>query len=243
MRFYLGTHEPSWLRQVEVPLMVSHVRLSRPRSGRLRPARTDWVLDSGGFSELSMRGRWTISQSVYIDAVQTYQAEVGRMVWCAPQDWMCEPFILNLTGLSVLEHQHRTTASVLELRAAGLPVVPVLQGYALDDYHRHTALYTAAGIDLEVEPVVGLGSVCRRQATSEITALVRSLQPLQLHGFGVKTSGLRSYGALLNSADSMAWSYRGRRIRPCPVRGLTSCANCLHHALDWRRKVVGHDQH
>jgi hypothetical protein len=67
---------------------------------------------------------------------------------------------------------------------------------------------------------------------------VRSLQPLRLHGFGVKTSGLAAYGSQLASADSMAWSYNGRRTRPCPVSGLTSCANCLHHALEWRRRVL-----
>jgi hypothetical protein len=238
MQFWLGTHEPSWLRQAGVPLMVSHVRLSRPKAGRLRPAVVDWVLDSGGFSELSLHGRWTISAATYVEWVQRYQCEVGRMVWCAPQDWMCEPFIVERTGLSVPEHQERTITSFLELRDAGLPVIPVLQGYELDEYHRHYGAYAEAGVDLPGEEVVGLGSVCRREATSEIAALIRSLQPLRLHGFGVKGAGLGSYGPLLASADSMAWSYGGRRTRPCPQRGLTSCANCLHYALDWRTRAL-----
>ena len=235
---YLGTDDPAWLRQVDFPLMVSHTRLRRPKAGRLRRARVPWVLDSGGFTEIARHGRWTITPSEYVDAIGRYRSEVGGLVWCAPQDWMCEPFMLATTGLTVPEHQHRTIASVLELRTAGTPVIPVLQGYALEDYHRHVTQYEDAGLDLLSEPVVGLGSVCRRQATTEIAALVRSLAPLRLHGFGVKTSGLVRYGQHLTSCDSMAWSYAGRRQRPCPVRGLTSCNHCLHFATDWRSRVL-----
>jgi hypothetical protein len=238
IEFYLGAHEPSWLRRAGVPLMVSHIRLSRPKAGRLRRATVPWVLDSGGFSELSMRGRWTISPAAYIEAVEQYQTEIGRMVWCAPQDWMCEPFIVAKTGLSVAEHQERTIVSFLELRAAGLPVIPVLQGFAPDDYHRHLAQYTDAGVELAQLATVGLGSVCRRQASADIEALVRSLAPLRLHGFGVKTAGLARYAAHLTSADSMAWSLDGRRTRPCPRKQIMNCANCLHHALAWRDRAL-----
>jgi hypothetical protein len=54
VRFYLGTHLPSWLGSVPVPLFVSHRRLAR--SARLPVARTRWALDSGGFSELAGYG-------------------------------------------------------------------------------------------------------------------------------------------------------------------------------------------
>lgn len=234
--FYLGTHEPSWLRRVGVPLMVSHMRLRRLRS--LYPATVPWVLDSGGFSELSLHGRWTFSAAAYVEAVERYRAEVGRMAWCAPMDWMCEPVMVERTGLSVREHQARTVASYVGLRDAGLPVVPVLQGQTIADYHRHVDDHAMAGIDLSQLATVGLGSVCRRQASADIEALVRSLAPLRLHGFGVKSGGLRRYAAHLTSADSLAWSARGRRVRPCPHRGVTSCANCLPHALAWRARAL-----
>ena len=49
---------------------------------------------------------------------------------------MCEPAIVARTGLTVLEHQERTVASYLELRALAphLPVIPVVQGWHLADY-------------------------------------------------------------------------------------------------------------
>src|SRR5256885_1929343 len=58
MRFYLGTHQPSWLRAFTVPLFISHRRLVQYRT--LPKARCRWALDSGAFSELSQYGRWPI---------------------------------------------------------------------------------------------------------------------------------------------------------------------------------------
>lgn len=246
MKFYLGTHIPGWLRNTTVPLFVSHRTLHRYRT--LPIAITDWALDSGGFTELSMHGQWTTSTDTYIAAIRRYQNDIGRLDWAAPQDAMCEPWILEKArswlGGTVHAHQQWTVTNLLQLRhqAADVPFIPVLQGWQHDDYLRHVDMYTAAGIDLTVEPTVGLGSVCRRQATSDITRLVHRLADhgLRLHGFGVKTSGVAAYGWRLTSADSMAWSFGGRRIQGgCPENpNRKACANCKHHALAWREKVL-----
>lgn len=244
--FYLGTHEPAWLGRVRMPLFISHRRLSRYR--RLPVARCRWALDSGAFSELSLYGRWTLAPNAYVAAIRRYRVEVTHLVWAAPQDWLCEPLIIARTGLSVREHQRRTVANLFELRelAPELPVIPVLQGWGLSDYIECVRMYAAAGIDLRQEPLVGLGSVCRRQSTDEIGVIVRRLQEqgLRLHGFGVKTEGLRRFGRYLASADSMAWSLRGRYVRGCRHRSAherfpASEANCLPFAREWRRKVLG----
>ena len=76
-RFYLGTHEPSWLRRLnDVPLFISHRRLQRLVN--LYPATTGWALDSGGFTELSMHGRWTTTPAAYTAATIT-----DRLLRCA----------------------------------------------------------------------------------------------------------------------------------------------------------------
>ena len=243
MLFYLGTHETSWLGTLGVPLMVSHRGLSRPmpegRPRRLPRAIAPWVLDSGGFSELSMFGGWRTTAAEYIDAVHRYRDQIGMLAWCAPQDWMVEPVMLARTGLTVAVHQSRTIDSYLTLTAAGLPVIPVLQGQTVGDYLAHVDAYTAAGVKLDQAATVGLGSVCRRQATDEIATIVGELAPLRLHGFGVKARGFARYRAGLISADSLAWSYDGRRGGPCPVSTRASCANCAHHAVAWRTRLVG----
>lgn len=238
--FYLGTHMPHWLGLLDVPLFVSHRRLGRLKT--LPRARGRWALDSGGFSELAMFGGWQTSAREYITAARRYRDEIGGLEWMAPRDWMCEPFMISKTGLTVAEHQRRTVADFIDLREAApdLPVVPVLQGWGLADYLRCADAYERAGVDLAAERTVGIGSVCRRQATAEIALIASTLaaRGIRLHGFGVKAEGLAEYGTHLASADSMSWSFRGRKVRPCIHGRASSEANCMQFALSWRDRLL-----
>ena len=241
LAFYTGTHQPHWLWRAGFPLFVSARQLARRRC--LRPASCRWALDSGGFTELSLHGRWVTPAEDYAAAVAGYAGRIGGLDFAAPQDWMCEPFMIERTGLSVAEHLHRTVENYLTLRqlAPGLPVIPVIQGWRLPDYLACLELYASAGVDLAALPRVGLGSVCRRQSTAEIAVIVAALarRGLRLHGFGVKTGGLHLYGHLLASADSMAWSYAARRLPALPgCTGHKNCANCLAYATRWRQSVL-----
>lgn len=240
MKFYLGTHQPHWLGRLDVPLFVSHRTLSGRKS--FPRALVGWALDSGGFSELSIFGKWVTGEMEYVDAVHRYAAEIGNLEWAAPQDWMCEPFMLEKTGFSLDHHQAMTVENLLTLRALApeLPFVPVLQGWELSDYVSCVERYLAAGVDLTKEPTVGVGSVCRRQSTSEIGRIFAELRGLGIacHGFGVKTEGLSLYARHLASADSMAWSYNARRNVPLPGCTHGSCANCSIYALRWRDRLL-----
>lgn len=243
MRFYLGTHHEGWLAHAGVPLFVSHRRLNTRK--RMPVAAGPWALDSGGFTELSMHGHWRTGVTEYVEAVDRYQTEIGGLEWAAPQDWMCEPWIIEKTGLSVREHQERTVANYLDLQGRG-PFIPVLQGWTLADYETCIDLYAQAGVDLAAEPLVGLGTVCRRQNTAEIAHVVNHLRSygLSLHGFGMKSRGVARCAHLLESADSMSWSARGRnewhheKRRLCGGEHKGGCANCLPWALRWRERVV-----
>jgi len=242
--FFLGTHHPGWLATAQVPLFVSDRRLRGYRT--LPRAATTWALDSGAFTELSRHGTWDHGPTIrqYAERIRRYRDDIGYLAWAAPQDWMCEPGITSRTGLTVADHQRRTIDSVLALRAAdpGLPVIPVLQGWTVTDYLRCTDAYSRAGIDLRAEPFVGLGSVCRRLATTAIDPIIRALYAhgiTRLHGFGVKLHGLLACGHLLASADSMAWSYAARRQPPlpgCELRHI-NCANCHRYAIAWHARV------
>lgn len=239
----LGTHRPNWLGLTDVPLFVSQHTLGLMK--RLPRARGPWCLDSGGFTELTKHGGWTISAADYVAAARRYIREIGNLRWAAPQDWMCEPFVVAKTGLTVTAHQARTIASVLDLRSSApeVPWIPVLQGWAEDDYLRHVDAYDRAGIDLQAEPVVGIGTVCRRQSTALAERVIQRLWRLgiSLHGFGFKVLGLRRSAPFLLTADSLAWSFGARRNpQPCPVGNARhkNCANCLQFALLWRRRLL-----
>ncbi len=242
-RFYLGTHRPRWLWDLhDVPLFISH-RVLRERKTRFPRATTPWALDSGGFSELSLHHEWRTTPEEYVEAVQRYDEELGHMEWASPQDWMCEPVMLLKTGFTVSEHQKRTTENYLHLTdlAPDLGFIPVLQGWELDDYVRHVADYEAAGVDLASLPLVGVGSVCRRQHASEIGEIMGELSRggFRLHGYGVKSAGLQKYATHLASADSLAWSFGARqRTSYSELCGKRNCANCQHYALSWRESTL-----
>jgi hypothetical protein len=241
MLFYLGTHMPNWLDRTDVPLFVSLRRLLRQK--KWKPAKGRWALDSGGFTELNLHGRWTVGPAEFVSLVRGFTEQIGDPDWCAPQDWMCEPFVIAKTGLSVAEHQRRTVLNFCELRALApdCRFAPVLQGWEPADYLRCVEAYRAVGVDLGIEPVVGLGTVCRRQGTGTARVIVRMVQQavpgIRLHGFGFKTQGLAQLHRQFVSADSLAWSYNARRAGAGSC-GRTSCANCLHFALDWRARLL-----
>ena len=103
----------------------------------------------------------------------------------------------------------------------------MVQGWHLADYLACVELYRAAGVDLTGVPLIGLGSLCRRQSTGQIAVIVTALAclGLRLHGFGIKTTGLHLYGHLLASADSMAWSATPPAAPlPCPAAPGTATA-------------------
>ncbi len=112
---FLGTHEPSWLRSAGVPLFISHRRLMRLKR-TLPVAIAPFALDSGGFSELSLYGGWKTTPSDYVDAVIRYDREIGMLQFAAPQDWMCEPEMLQRTGMTIVEHQRLTVGNYVVLQ-------------------------------------------------------------------------------------------------------------------------------
>ncbi|MFI6098220.1 hypothetical protein ACIA8G_21885 [Lentzea sp. NPDC051213] len=240
MRVYLGAHQPAWLaRDLGVPLLVSHRRLAGRRT--FPRASGPWALDSGGFTELSLHGGWRIDARTYASAVRRYSDEIGQLDFAAPMDWMTENQVLARTGASLRTHQHRTVANYLRLRdlEPDLPFIPVLQGQSVADYHRCADSYEKHGVDLAALPLVGVGSVCRRQHTLEVEQIMRSLvgRGLRLHGFGVKVTGLGRYADTLASTDSMAWSLRGRYVPGCSPSHRSE-SNCVHFALAWHARLL-----
>jgi hypothetical protein len=270
LAFYLTTHKQGWLwrqgeQQLDYRLFVSHRRLQD--AAHLQAATVPgWALDSGGFTELSMYGRWMTSPREYVRQVVRYDRLIGRLEWASPQDWMCEPAMIHGgtvdgrripgTGLSVAEHQRRTIANFIELRtlwelecdlegwAAECPFMPVLQGWEPGDYLRCADLYDAAGVRLEDYPIVGLGTVCRRNDPADLLRVLDGVIPaltpyLALHAFGMKRTGLQYAAHLVTSADSASWSYTARREHiVLPGHTHSHCGNCPVYAAQWREQTL-----
>ncbi len=242
MDFYLGAHHPNWLAELDIPLFISRNRLQERKT--FPRCRNRWALDSGAFTELSTHGKWTITSRQYAAMAQRFSDQIGNMRWAAPQDWMCEPFILKKTGLNIATHQSKTTVNYLALSeiAPRFPWIPVLQGFSRDDYMRHIDLYQVYRINLASLPLVGIGSVCRRQAMPEVTTILREIAAMgiRLHAFGFKMEGVHLAQDSIVSCDSMAWSFNARRLQRkwCQNGTHKNCANCSEYALAWRQRLL-----
>lgn len=219
--FFVGLHQPADAKHFDFAC-ISIRRLW----GRKKPLGSVQVLvDSGAFMELLLHGQ-------YRESVDTYATELHRLhvngvvniVAAVAQDFMCEAFMLEKTGLTVADHQRLTIerydalVAALKERFGGappFPVLPVLQGYSPADYVAHLQAY---GERLTPGMWVGVGSVCKRNGAPELIARVlrpiAKLRPdLLLHGFGVKATALlnETVRRLLATADSMAWSFAARK--------------------------------
>lgn len=213
MEFYVGLHQPSDAKHF-ARACISTKRLAA-RKAHIGDCRV--TVDSGGFTEVTQYG-------CYRHGVEEYAAEIARLESVAnidcvvAQDYMCEPFALGKTGLTIIEHQRLTVeryAALRELVPERIHVMPVLQGFAPEEYARHIEMY---GDLLTPGMWVGVGSVCKRQGKPEaIVAVLRAIKAsrpdLRLHGFGVKLTALkvRAVHDLLHTADSMAWSFHARK--------------------------------
>jgi hypothetical protein len=192
-------------------------------------------MDSGAFTEISTHGHYRTSVAEYAAEIRRW-AWNGRLLAAVSQDWMCEPWIVQKTGLSVLEHQRLTIErydALLAEDTEGIYIMPVLQGYAPADYVRHIEMY---GDRLAQGAWVGVGSICKRNASPRaVEAVLLAIQAvrgdLQLHGFGLKATALRSalIFDLLATADSMAWSFQAR------MQGRN--ANDWREAKRWMRGI------
>ncbi len=232
MRFFTGLHQPSDARH----FAAAFVSVNRLRARKAPFAVGDWIMDSGAFTEISTHGRYRTSVAEYAAEIRRW-ARNGNLLAAVGQDWMCEPWIVARTGLSVAEHQQLTVERYDALRAedtAGIYILPVLQGYEPQDYVRHVAMY---GDRLERGMWVGVGSVCKRNGDPRAVAAVlhaikRERPDLRLHGFGLKTQALAHplVRSLLHSADSMAWSFAAR------IEGRN--ANDWREAARWERAIA-----
>lgn len=240
--FWLGTHQPCFIGRTDAPLLLNRNRLAayRPVRRSLGP----WFVDSGGFSVLLRAGRYPITPQQYVEEVRRWSQTAGTPSHISIQDWLCEEPIRAQTGLSVEESQERTVASYLDLRALApeLPWLPILQGYSPTSYFRCLELYERAGHDLRQARLVGLGSVCMRQATTQAEGIIRELHQhgLKLHAFGFKLTGLPATARYLSSSDSNNWSNVARWSDPLPGHTHKHCGHCLEFALKWRQRVLEH---
>ena len=167
------------------------------------------MLDSGAFTRITS-GIGHLDPYVYAAEIDRWSGN-GDLAAAVTQDWMCEPFVLQITGMTIADHQRLTIKRFDVLKSlikSDTYLMPVLQGYEPADYVRHLIEY---GDRIKQGDWVGVGSICKRNANansiSSVLMAIKSERPdIRLHGFGIKRTALLSSMVwdLLYSADSQA---------------------------------------
>jgi hypothetical protein len=208
--FYTGLHHPALAKILPNVMLSINILLKRKSYFEVG----NWILDSGAFTRISS-GKEHLPIDQYAAEIERW-SKCGNLQAAVSQDYMCEQFILEMTGQTVADHQRLTIERYDELIATNpsVYVLPVLQGYTPEEYRTHVRLY---GNRLKTDAWVGVGSVCKRNKSPiEVLKVLRAIKEvrpdLQLHGFGIKKTALKAphVAALLATCDSMAWSFNAR---------------------------------
>lgn len=164
-------------------------------------------LDSGGFTLLNRFGDYPFTPMQYINFV----------CWLRPQyyasmDYPCEPNISRTLSLKSNAERIQATVDNTVYMAewedyTGAKLVPVIQGYTLDEYLSCIEQYQARGL---VRDYMAVGSMCRRISNDELHWLIPAIYQaaneagcMRLHFFGLKLSpALADLSPYIYSRDS-----------------------------------------
>ena len=243
--YFVGTDD--FQRAHKVNAMISANALVRINNGVLQirkaPIRAGrWMMDSGAFSQVTKYGDFIMSPEEYVRIAVRFQ-DCGDLACIVTQDYMCEPDVIKMLQdmgkeASVRIHQRKTVERYLacadEAHKQGLkvPVMPVLQGWEVEDYIQHWWMYSRAvnsRIHQEgrLDPWMGgptgwgawlgIGSTCKRNKNPEVVSQILDSLPIdydttKVHLFGYKTTGLKSdrIKDRIYSADSFAYDFTNR---------------------------------
>lgn len=212
MRFFIGLHQPSDAKHFDAAFISVNRLVNRKSDFDVE----NWILDSGAFSTIFKYGGYPDPPAKYAEQIKRWKGN-GNLLAAVTQDYMCEPAMLAKTGLTVAEHQRLTIEryDALLRCETGCYIMPVLQGYAPEEYVSHICQY---GDRLPFGAWVGVGSICKRNSSPclilDVLMAIKTERPdLGLHGFGLKTTALANgtIRALLKTSDSMAWSLWARK--------------------------------
>jgi hypothetical protein len=239
--YYTGIDDPvraNWLNEhknIELGFMLSANRIKSRKKEIVNKGK--WMLDSGAFTQILQHGKFIISEDKYVEIIKRHEDK--NLVCAVTQDYMCEPFILDITGKSVRDHIRMTVQRYFnilkKMRKAGCKtmLLPVLQGIDAEDYieclhlyeegwwklqNTYGYLYRFGGEEFARPHRIGFGSMCKRNGNpGEVEAILDQMEydlaNFHVHLFGFKTTGLNfkwEIASRIHSADSFAYSKRDR---------------------------------
>src|SRR3990167_10566986 len=128
MLFYIGTHRITHAKHFERCFISVNILRKRKSQFPIN----NWILDSGAFTEISTYGHYRYPVTEYAAQIEKW-ARCGNLEYAVSQDYMCEPFIITKTGLSIRKHQeltferYRQLETIKGMNNSPVSILPVLQ--------------------------------------------------------------------------------------------------------------------
>jgi hypothetical protein len=221
MRFYAGHDRPNGAADLDRMMIAAH-----NVTAGLKPPRKGWMLDSGGFTQLTRRGLYDDTPRDYVRFVMDAAGQVPGLDAAIQQDYPASEAVDDATplrrheapGLSRLATRTRArylhTVDACDELGCDVEIAPALQGQSLEDYRRHLSLTQHL---LTPGQLVAIGNL---KADGHGPGFLRDLLltlpgTYRYHALGIGKHYLNSsVGSVLRrrlwSADSAAWKVRAR---------------------------------
>jgi len=205
-----------------------------------------FMLDSGAYSVISKYGTYPYKAEDYAGSIELWHPDVA---WT--MDYPCEPSVRTRGNYNPEQAQEMTIENQIKLLDLNANTQMVVQGWNLSDYLENIDRIKDAGLMTER---LGIGSICRRGQTSEILRIIKAVHNnvpgwVKLHGFGVKTSVLKTEGRFfLHSADSMSWAYawrsftRNERTQKEKILGLNRYIQAIEPVLGAPEPLLAYEE-
>ena len=127
MKFYTGMFHPHTADKVERAFVSVNVLKKRKSAFPVK----DWIMDSGAFTTINKYGGYPEPVSEYAKQIKRWKGN-GNLIAAVSQDYMCEAWMLEKTGLTVADHQRLTVERYDQLVAEDTGVCIMQMDAGLD---------------------------------------------------------------------------------------------------------------
>jgi hypothetical protein len=239
VEYFVGCEDPPRVNELDLAMVSAYSIRNRKKPLDINR----WMLDSGAFSQVVNYGDFLQDPKEYVRLCVRFQ-ECGDLACVVSQDYMCEPQVIDklkrIWGkeASVRCHQRKTIDRYVQIKEEAqkqglkVPIMPVLQGWEVEDYVQHFKMYEEA--DLFDMPTVvyhpdpyggyfpsrrywgqwlGIGSTCKRNQSPEVVSTILDLlydywdeQCIKAEGFRIHLFGYKQTGLKQSSIRDRIWS-------------------------------------
>lgn len=193
------------------------------------------MIDSGAYDFIiKKKGGYPYEPKEYFQKIYDlyhHKDEILPLNYLVSMDLICNPVLNNTDHKNNLSKIKKTINNTIKLfrlfeeKNPQFKLVPVIQGYRIDEYEKCVQGLIDTNI-LSSNQKVGIGSLANRKKVSEIRSVVKAvsdkliennLKDVKIHLFGITLNAIKNQeiAQIISSFDSFSWTfpYRFGRVK------------------------------